>query len=240
MSVVSYLFCSVKRRHGLPRCAVNLQRTRDSLRVSGGQSRCRHGVYRRQLCVQRRPAQGLCFSCNGGADGGVGARHVVQAVKQGLEVKHGAPDQQRQSAPGMNLMDELTCIRHELGRAVGLQRVADIDQVVRHTGQLCRRGFGGANVHAPVHQGGVNADDLHADLRRYGKGGGCLARGGGSGQGNAGQRLSALRVHHIFVPASMPPGRSARTRKTHRTPAGKSCRPGACPANPPSRKRPAS
>ena len=41
--------------------------------------------------------------------------------------------------------------------------------MVRHLRALARRGLGGADVHAPVHQGRVDADDLDPALARQGQ-----------------------------------------------------------------------
>jgi hypothetical protein len=86
--------------------------------------------------MQRGPALRGRFIGQRGAHGGVGLGHVVQAVEQRLEVQHGAAHQQRQLAARADLIDQARGIGHELGGAVGLQRVADVDQVVRHGGEF--------------------------------------------------------------------------------------------------------
>lgn len=110
--------------------------------------------------MQGRPAFVGGFGLQYSTQGRVGLGHVVQAVAQGLEIKHGAADQQGQLAACIDLGDQPPGIGHKLRRAIGLQRVADIDQVVRHGGQFGAAGFGRAYVHAAVDQGRIDADDF--------------------------------------------------------------------------------
>ena len=148
--------------------------------------------------MQRGPAFGARPGFNFGANGGVGAGHVVQPVKQCLEVQHGAAHQQRQLAASVDVGDEPRSVSCKFSRAVGMQRVADIDQVVRHAGQLSRRRLGRADVHAPVHQRRIDADDFDLHHPGNGKGGGCFARCGGARQRNAARGLNAARVRHML------------------------------------------
>jgi len=187
--VVCYFFDSVKARQRLARDMPHLQRTLNALAVAGGQARGRHWVHTRQLGMQGRPALLGRLGFDLGAHLGVGGGHVVNAIKQGLEVQHGAAHQQWQCAARADLGDEPGGVLHKLGGAVGLQRIADVDEVVRHGGALVGRGLGGANVHAPVHQGRVHADDLDRPALFAQHGGqrqcaGGLARRRGARQGD--------------------------------------------------------
>jgi len=58
---------------------------------------------------------------------------------------------------------------YEVGGAVTLQRIEDVDQVVRHLREFGRGGLGGADVHAAVNQRRVDADDLHRPALRNGQ-----------------------------------------------------------------------
>lgn len=71
-------------------------------------------------------------------------------------------------------------VLHKSGSAVALQRVQDVDQMMWNLGQLISSGFGRADVHATVDQGGVHTDDFDVHLLRNGQGQGCFA--GPSGQ----------------------------------------------------------
>jgi hypothetical protein len=61
----------------------------------------------------------------------------------------------------MNSNDELCGVAHKVGCAVSVQRIADVDQVMRHSGQFCRTGLGRANVHAAINQSRIDADDFY-------------------------------------------------------------------------------
>jgi hypothetical protein len=122
-----------------------------------------------QLRVQGGPAAFTRFGVDLRAQGGVCGRHGVQPGEQRLEVQHGAADQQRPPPARLDFADQARGVAHELGRAVGLQRVADVDQVVRHRRPLGRSRLGGADVHAAVHQGRIDADDFHRPALRNGQ-----------------------------------------------------------------------
>ena len=139
----------------------------------------------------------FCFFLNAGSDDGVSARHVVQTFHQGFEVKHGAAHQQWQLAPTRNLLDTGQCITRKFCRAVGVEGIANVDQVMRHSVQLCQTGLGRANVHAFVYQGGVDADDFSAasffQVVCHCHGQACFAAGGGSCNGNC------MKFHFVTV-----------------------------------------
>ena len=157
----------------------------DALAVVGGQACGGERVNLRQLGMQRGPTCGLATGFKAGTHGGVGTRQIVNAVQQCLEVQHGATHEQRRSTPRLDFTHKAFRIGHKLGGAVSLQRVTDIDQVVRHQGKLLRSGLGGADVHAPVHQGGIDADEfsppaLQSPVRGQGHRQRGFAAGGGA------------------------------------------------------------
>ena len=142
------------------------------------------------------PAQLGGLRVQHGAHVGVGCGHIVEPVHQRLEIQHGAAHQQRYGLAGADFIDQLLRVAHELGRAVGLQRIDDVDEVMRDGGQLCRRGLGRADVHAFVDQGRIHADDLGllpALCQALGQCQRCrsLARGSGAGNGDTGQGVGS-------------------------------------------------
>ena len=122
-------------------------------------------------------------------------RHVVQAFHKGLEVQHGATHQQRQFAARSDVCHQAPRIDGKFSRAVGVQRVADVDQMVRHRCQLFCRGFGCANVHAAVNQGGVDADDLHRPTLCNRQCGCRFAGGGGTDQAQVTRQRGIFLKH---------------------------------------------
>ena len=223
---------AVKRGQGTAGEPPDFERAPDALRIKGLQPRGRDRIAARELGVQRRPSLPARLRLQRGAHGRIGLGHGVQAVDQGLEIEHGAADQQGQAAARRDGGDQRLRVAGKLGGAVGLQRVADVDQVVRHGGAFCGRGFGRADVHAAIDQRRVDADDLDPVLLRNRHRGGRLARGRGAGQGDVAQRtLSAHRASPAAAPASTPPARPRRSRTRCRRPAGRRCRPCGCPAS---------
>jgi len=103
--------------------------------------------------MQRRPAFFQCFAAQRGAHFGIGFGHVVEPVHQSLEIQHGAAHQQGQFAARGDVTDQDFGIVYKFSGAVGMQRVAYVDQVVRHRRLLGRCRLGRANVHAAIHQG---------------------------------------------------------------------------------------
>ena len=120
--------------------------------------------------MQCGPALGCCLLGQLGPQRRAGRRHIVQTIPQSLEVQHGAAYQQGQLAAAANIRHQNPGVAHKIGRAVSLERVTDIDQVMRHNCQLVCAGFGRADVHAAVNQGRVHADDLDGLLLRNGQG----------------------------------------------------------------------
>jgi hypothetical protein len=189
-----YGFWGVKSRQRSPADAVHLQRALDALRVVGRQARGRGRVHARQRGVHRGPAFLPRLGVQLCPYGGVGRGHVVQAMRQRLEIQHGAAHQQRQPPARADLADQAARIQHEFGSAVGLPGVADVDQVVRDGGEFGCRGLGGADVHAAVHQRRIDADDLHVVALRDRQRGRRLAAGRGAGQADGATCSQVLHV----------------------------------------------
>ena len=210
----------VKTAQRTSRHAVYLQRTLYTLAVLRRQARGGKGVHPRQLRMFGRPALRRGLLLQPGADGRVGRGHIVQPLLQRLEVQHAAAHQQRQLAALVDLAYQTPRIAHKLGCAIRLQRVADVDQVVRHRRAFGQRGFGRADVHAAVDQRRVHTDDFHRVRACYGHGRRRLSRGGGAGQRKAPGFRRLLRRHalapHASAPASSPRAQSRYSRTTGR------------------------
>jgi hypothetical protein len=90
----------------------------------------------------------------------------AQAVDDRSNIEARPPDEQRAPAARFDVVDRGT--RRVLGLAdrpfVG--RVGDVDEMMRHGRPIGPRGFGGTDVHAPVHLHRVERDDLDIAERR--------------------------------------------------------------------------
>jgi hypothetical protein len=80
-----------------------------------------------------------------GAHGGVGRRHVVQAVAASALKYSMVPPTSSGRRPRARMSPSSRVASARTRRAVGLQRVADVDQVVRHGGAL-----GGVGLAVPM------------------------------------------------------------------------------------------
>ena len=135
-----------------------------------------------------RPAMALCLLFQLAAQGGFGFGQFAQSFEQGLEVQHGAAGQQRQVAALLDPGDQLLCIACKLCGTVALAGIDDVDQVVWNRRQLFGGGFGRSNVHAPVDQSGIDADDFHRQVPvGMGMPGDGECRGGLATRGRTGQ-----------------------------------------------------
>ena len=151
----------VERRHRFTAEQADLERALDALRVQRRQAGSGLRIQRGQPRVHRGPAVAGGLGIELRAQRRIGLRQLGQAVEQRLEIKHRAADQQRPRAAGLDLGHQAQRVADELRRRVARGRLEDVDQVMRHRGEFFRRRLGGADVHAAVHQRGVDADDLH-------------------------------------------------------------------------------
>ena len=124
----------MKRRYGLPRDAIHLQSTLYPLCIIGLQTGCGYGVNFSQFAMHARPAKLSGFLLQFGPNLCIRRRHVVQAVKQCFEIQHRAAHQQRQMTASGDFYYQTRGVFDKFSGRVGLQRVANIDQMVRHTG----------------------------------------------------------------------------------------------------------
>ena len=142
----------------------DFQRALDALGVGGVQALGGDRIQRGQTLVQVRPAVFGGFGIQPGADVGTGTGQVVHGMQQRARIQHRATHQQRQAAACLDLVDQPPGIGGKFCSAVALNRVADIDKVVRRRISFFGRGLGGADVHVAVHQRRVHADDLHRQV----------------------------------------------------------------------------
>ena len=187
-------------RHGLAGQGDDFQRAADALRVLRRQARGRDGVLLRQTRMHGGPADGGRIHFQLGAQGRIGAGQVVEAIGQALEVQHGAADQQRQLAACGDLAHQAQRIVAELRHGIRIERVDDVDQMMRYLGQFFLRRLGRANIHAPVNEGGIDGNDLGRDGLRDGQRTGRLAAGRGAHDGDGqGEVWGVLHVDSCKV-----------------------------------------
>ena len=155
-----------KRGQRSPRQLPHLQGTADALGIAGRKARGRRGVDACKLRMQGWPAQGVRLRFDGRANRRIGLGQIIQPFEQGFEIQQGAAHQHGQLATLADGRHQVLCIARKVGGVVGLCRVANVQQVVRHGGALLRAGFRGANVHITVDQGGIHADDFNRPALR--------------------------------------------------------------------------
>lgn len=131
-----------------------------------------------QAGVDRRPAVNGRLGVDFGAQRRVGLRQFGQALQQGAEIEDGSPDQQRHFAGRSDLGHRRQRVGAEAGSRVALLGGDQVDQPVRVTGQGCRVGLGGPQVHVHENLGRIDADQFDRKAVGQGHGDGGLARGG--------------------------------------------------------------
>ncbi|MNU45148.1 hypothetical protein D3C71_339860 [compost metagenome] len=179
------LFAAVQQgRHGLAGQGDDFQRAADALRVLRRQARGRDGILLRQARMHGGPADGGRVFFQLGAQHGIGTGQIVEAIGQAFKIQHGAADEQRQLAACRDFAHQAQGVVAELRDGIGVQRVDDVDQMMRYLGQFFLRRFGRADVHAAVDEGGIDGDDLGRNRLRDGQRTGRLAAGRGAHDGD--------------------------------------------------------
>ena len=128
-----------------------------------------------------RPHQ-LAFPFQRGADVGI-FRREVQVVDDRAQVQAGPAHQQCARSPSLDVGDGCPRTRLEASHREPLRRFRQIQQVVDDHRALCRRRFGGADVHAAVDQHRIDAGDLGPQVACDRDRGLRLAGGGWPDQG---------------------------------------------------------
>ena len=164
--------------HRPPAQGMNFERPLDALRIAWLKTRRGLRIDGCQSCVHRRPAEPRRLVIQRCTHGRVGGGQVIKAGCECARIEHRAAHQQRQSTSAANLADQLPRIAHEAGSGIGLARIDQIDQVMRHGSQLGRGRFGSADVHAAIDQRRVDADDFDLEALGQPHGDCALSRGG--------------------------------------------------------------
>ena len=139
----------------------HFQRPLDALAVGRLQTVCGGGIGRLQTAVERGKAVRRLLRLQLRPHRRIGGGQIVQPARQRVEIHHRATDNQRQPPARGNLAAQTQAVRRKLRRAVRLQRRDNVDQMVRHGGQLGGRRLGRADVHAFIDQRGIEADDFN-------------------------------------------------------------------------------
>ncbi len=86
-------------------------------------------------------------------------------MQQGAEIEHGAAHQQGPVAAGADFSDQAPRIGSEARGRIGLGRIDQIEQMVRHPRPRRNIRFCRAYIHASIDLGRIDADDLGPALQ---------------------------------------------------------------------------
>ena len=164
----------------------HFQRAFDALAVAGWQAGGGFRVGALQLFVKAVQAVLLLLPLQFGADGGIGFGQFVQPLRECVVIHHGAAHNQRQPAARADFAGQPHAVAHKIRRAVTFHRRDDVDEVVRHGSLLRSAGLCRADVHVPIYQRAVQADDFAGDFGGDAQGERGFAAGGGGDDGKGG------------------------------------------------------
>ncbi len=150
----------MKFRQRPARDLANFERPPDALRVAGMNAFRRHRVEPGQTGVQGFAAPLGQLQRQPGAHRRIGGRQFRQTPFQRPKIKHGSPDQQGNSPRHFNFPDLAPGILSKTAGRIGLRRIEDIDQPMRDEAPGFQIGLGGADIHLPINQGRIHADDF--------------------------------------------------------------------------------
>lgn len=188
--------CGEQRRHRLSAQHEDFQCALNSLRIVRREPRGRVGIDLREPRVQRGPAvaRGVGIECR--TDLRIGARQVVEPLRQRLVVQHRAAREQRRAAARDDLADQPQRVRTEFRGRIRVGRVDDVDQVMRHARAFLARRFRGADIHVAVDERRIDADDLDRAARGERQRRRGLAGSGGAEQAGDRRRAGLRRSAH--------------------------------------------
>src|SRR6266568_605948 len=181
-------------RHRLSTDPKDLECPLDALRIGGFQPRGGFRIDAGKLRVQRLRAALRRRSIDVGAHLGVGFGQIGKSFAQRLEVKHGAPDEQRDPPTRCDFPHQAQRVFSETGGRIRLGRVDDVDQVVGHRGALRDRGLGRAEVHVAIHLRRVDAHHFERKHAREIEGKPSLTACGRPHQHDRRRRLAGCAV----------------------------------------------
>ena len=115
--------------------------------------------------MQRGPAHGGTLLVESRADASVGARQRREPVAQRAQIQQRAADQERHAAARGYLANRGGRFAREAARRIGLGRIADVDEVMRHAPAHLGRRLRGADVEPAIHHRRIHAHDLDRQLR---------------------------------------------------------------------------
>ena len=144
----------------LARQSMHFERTLNTLRIVRLDAARGLRIERRELGVQRRPAALRGLGIDRSSHSRIRLRHIRESTAQCTEIEHRAADQQRQLAAGTDVVDRAPRVAHELPGRVRLQRIENVDEVMRMPAQHLARRLAGADVHAAIDHRRIDADDL--------------------------------------------------------------------------------
>ncbi len=192
----------------------------------GSQARGGGRIDARELGVQRRPAfaRGARHRARARTRG-IGARQRRQPSVSALKYSI-VPPTSSGSAPRARMSrDRRSASRTKARRRIRVDRIEDVDQVVRDARARRRVGLGGADVHAAIDLRRIDADDLAGEAlgERQRRARSCRTRSGPS----AGRRRSARRdrasTRDCVQRPRMNSAVEVRERQAGTTSAGRGC-----------------
>ena len=144
---------------------------------------------------------------------GIGSRSVEEPAEQRLEIECRAAYEQRSLASSFNRRDGLQGPVAIVGHAGGFPGLDHVDQVVRDASALCQRGFGRADVHAPIDRHRVHRDDLGIEPAGQRHADGRLAHGRRARQVD--RSLKHVIVHRLSHSEGASSGHPGSTRGSY-------------------------
>ncbi len=140
--------------------AIDFQRPYQPLPVVRMQTSGRLRIHGLKLAIERVPSFGVKAALQLASHSLIRLRHGRHPLAQHVVIQHGAAHQNGHPALAADALNQCTRIGRKFSGRVGFGGVADINEVVGRPPQRGRIRLGGTNVHAPVHQGRIDADQL--------------------------------------------------------------------------------
>ena len=140
------------RGHRTPGHPVNLNRAADPLPVIRFQTRRGLGIHFGELLPHGGPPLFLSFHCHRFPHGGIRRRKLGESVQQRVRVKHCTTRENRKRAAGPDFRNEPQAVLRKVRDVIRFTDIADINQVVRHTGPLRFGRLGGPDIHSAVNE----------------------------------------------------------------------------------------
>ena len=140
---------------------IDFQSALNALAVIGFQTACRNRVNFLQTAIQACQTVFVLFRLKLCAHRRIRAGQIVQTFRQRVEIHHRAADNQRIASARMYFVHQAHAVADKIRRAVTFQRRDNINQMMRYGGKLFGSRLGCTDVHAAIHQRGIQTDDFH-------------------------------------------------------------------------------